>query len=554
MRAPILAVSTLLAVSLAGASRDALAQPHRLDPAVANDLVLSDVVGGFDLPTAAEYLPDGKLIILEQRTGNIKVWTGTGEPTIAGTMPVDVVAGGGGERGLLGLAVDPQFATTHRLYFYYSEAGSTAEDRNHVAWATFDPMNSTVDVAGRHVILTGIHGPANHNGGGLTFGPDGFLYIGAGDTGCNCGCAPGTNTNNYYSTCLTNLNGKIMRIDRDGVVPSANPLSSMPQVAACGTAVDCSADGQAHAPDPQMTDAASPQIYVWGLRNPWRFSFDPMTGFLWIGDVGEVTWEEITISKHGGEHHGWPYREGAHGLDPSTCPMVTPAAPDPCIDPILEYNHSETPASGNGSITGGIFSTHCSWPEAYRGRYWFGDYSKNRVWTVTPNMARDGVVDGNMGRTVIATGGAESPVHFFYGLDGSINFVSVVDGTIHKLAPQNPAACPVDAGVPEVGGSDAGGGADAAAGTEVGPGNGDGGSTGASDAGGTAASDASGDTGRDGGGTIGGADAGGGGAKSGCSCDAARSYPRGGLEAWLPIAALALLLPCARRRRWRRGG
>lgn len=431
----------LLPVSL---SRPGLAQVDTLDTSVSGDLVLSTVLTDIstafsteDYPTAAEFLPDGRLVILGQTTGEILVWSGAGAPIIRGAIPVNVSS----ERGLLGLAVDPEFLTTHRLYFYYSAEGSPATNRHRVAYATIDPATSAVDVANRVEILSGMYGPANHNGGGLAFGPDGNLYVGVGDTGCNCGCAPGGG-DNYFPTCLTNLNGKILRIDREGGTPATNPLAGILDVPACGASIDCSADGQHHFPDPAVTGAPAAPIYIWGLRNPWRFSFDGQTGHLWIGDVGEVTYEEITISRGPGEHHGWPFRDGPEGQDPSVCSAVTPTA-GPCVDPVLAYPHSETPSSGSGSVTGGVFSNHCSWPEAYRGRYWFGDYSKNRVWMLTPNAARDGIVGG---RTVIVRS-AGGPVHFFNGADGAVYYLSIADGEIHRIGPAGPGSCAPDGGV-----------------------------------------------------------------------------------------------------------
>jgi glucose/arabinose dehydrogenase len=425
--------SVLLLSSLTVLLGTSVALAQNIDPGVANELTLTRVVMGLSEPTAAEFLPDGKLVIIE-RGGGIKVWTGSGDPINAGTVPVDSSFG---ERGLLGLAIDPAYSTSNRIYFYYSAAGSPANDRNRVAWATLDPNTNMVDVAGRTDILTGIYGPANHDGGGVIFGPDGYLYIGAGDMGCNCDCPPGDNRQNYFPTCLTNLNGKIMRIDRDGAVPPTNPLVNVAAVPACGVNANCQAQGTRQVPDTANMAPPRTEIYAWGFRNPWRFSFDSATGYLWIGDVGEVTYEEITISKGPGEHHGWPFREGVHGQERGTCSMYTPAGD--CVEPAFELPHDEQPAPGGGSITGGVFSHHCSWPEAYRGRYWFADYVKNRVWTLTPNAARDGV-EANSRVSVVRF--ATGPAHFFNGPDGAVYFAAVEGGAIYRITPTTPAQCP----------------------------------------------------------------------------------------------------------------
>jgi glucose/arabinose dehydrogenase len=403
-----------------------------LDPGVENDLTLTRILNGLDAPTAAQFLPDGRMVILQQN-GQFKVYTGTLPLIDAGTLTVDTSHP---ERGLLGLAVDPEFATSNRLYFYYSADGVNANDRNRVAWTTIDPSTSIVDVAGRTDILTGIYGPANHDGGGLAFGPDGHLYIGTGDTGCNCECDPGTNTRNFFPTCLTNLNGKILRIDRNGGIPASNPLVNVAQVKACGPQAACGNMGAGRAPSDQNMGAPRTEIYAWGLRNPWRFSFDSETGFLWIGDVGDKTFEEITVSKRPGEHHGWPYREGAAGQEVTTCAGTTPESGN-CVDPVYALPANESPGN-RGSITGGVFSSHCSWPQAWRGRYWFGDYAKNRIWTFNLNGKRDNVELAS--RTLIVQR-AVGPAHFFNAPDGSIYFIAIEGSSIWRLAPTNPVVC-----------------------------------------------------------------------------------------------------------------
>jgi hypothetical protein len=256
-----------------------------------------------------------------------------------------------------------------------------------------------------------------------------------------------------------------LRVDREGGIPPSNPLVNVELVPACGAEANCGNNGAQQVPDTQNMVAPRKEIYLWGFRNPWRFAFDSQTGFLWIGDVGEITFEEITLSKGPGEHHGWPWREGDQGQDRSRCSDSTPMS-GACVEPLHQVDHAEQPGAGQGSITGGVFSSDCSWPEGWRGRYWFGEYSKNRIWTLTPNAARDGVEGG---RTDIVRG-AFNPVHFFNGLDGAIYYVGIEGGGIWKIAPEDPVECPRDpapmcgndAGLP--GPADAGnGGADGGA-------------------------------------------------------------------------------------------
>lgn len=522
-----------LALSLTLAPLPILAQ--QLQP---NDLVFEQPVTGLQFPTAAEFLPDGRMVIIQQN-GGVRVRPANGGALVnAGTIPIHT--GVPSERGLLGLAIDPQFSTSRRLYFYYSDPSGNEDDRHRVSWAELDPVTNTINVGSlaNNVIVSGLYGPANHNGGGLAFGPDGNLYIGVGDTGCNCSCAPGT-ADNYFPTCLTNLNGKILRVDRDGNVPAGNPLQATDMVPACGGTARPCADGPNVVPSPNVLGAARPQIYNWGFRNPWRFSFDKATGYLWIGDVGEVTWEEITISTGPGQHHGWPFREGTQGDPVSSCAQSTPQSGD-CKEPAYAYRHAEF-GGGSGSVTGGVFSDHCAWPAPYQGRYWFADYTSDvrRVWTLTPNGARDGVEPNS--RTDILTN-ADGVVHFFVGPEGWIYMANVIAGEIWRIGPQNPAACP-DAGVspdaapqPE----DVGPGMDAAPGLDGAPAAD---ATGGPDAG--ASADAA--SAADGGGV--GADGGAVGADEGCGCGgvrATRGLTFGAAAAWL---ALGLGVALARRRR-----
>jgi glucose/arabinose dehydrogenase len=439
------ALPTLSLVAFAGAANGQTLVP--------NDLELTVVVRQLPLPIGAEFLPDGRMVVIGQNGALRVVPAGGGTPINAGTIQIE--GGAPTERGLLGLAVDPMFATTNRLYFYYSAPGSPTNDRHRVAYTTIDPQTSMIDTGAlaANEILSGLYGPNNHNGGGIKFGPDGHLYVGVGDTGCNCSCAPGQ-ADNYFPTCLTNLNGKILRIDREGGIPATNPLTGAGMVPACGNAVRPCGQGPNVDPLNNGTAAARSEIYLWGFRNPWRFSFDEQTGFLWIGDVGEVTFEEINVATGPGQHFGWPFREGAQGDDVATCAQYTPQSGN-CKEPAFAYPHG----GGAGSVSGGVFANSCIWPAAWSGRYFFSDYTNDirRVWSISPanvnGQARDGA-DPNSLNEVITN--APGVVHFFNGPDGAIYMVNILDGEIWRLAPTSPIACLPDGGVPV----DAGVGAD----------------------------------------------------------------------------------------------
>jgi len=419
------AICLVLSAVLALLPGNAMGQGS-LEPTLHPELLLDTAVDGLESPSAAAFLPDGSLLIL-QLGGDILLWSGTGRPRRVGRLPVEM----DGERGLLGLAVDPMFASSKRLYLFYSADGT-----QHVGHVTMTDKG----IGPMTVLVGGMSADRDHNGGGLAFGPDGHLYFGTGDSGCSHSNSPG-NADNYLATCLSRLEGTISRIDRDGGIPRGNPLSDVALVASCGTTRKCDETGTAGVPDPSQTTAPRTEIWNWGLRNPWRFTFDALTGHLWIGDVGEVTWEEITISTGPGQHHGWPFREGSRGQSNYACRPYVPGGEDnsagDCREPAFVYSHFEAPADGQGAVVGGVFSSHCSWPESLRGRYWFADYNKSRIWTLTPNEARDGVV----GERTLVVRDAGGPVHFFEGPEGAMYFVSHLEGRIGRIRPRSPATC-----------------------------------------------------------------------------------------------------------------
>ena len=267
-----------------------------------------------------------------------------------------------GEQGLLGLAFAPDYSVTGRFYVHFSRLG----DGNHVI-ARFRRSTGApllADVASRFDLRWGApSGPAfiqqpfsNHNGGHLAFGPDGYLYIGLGDGGS--GGDPG----NRAQSPATYL-GKMLRIDVN--VPDADP------------------QGYRIPPDnPFVTGfpvAALPEIWAFGYRTPWRYSFDDPatggTGALLVGDVGQNLWEEIDYEPRasGGRNYGWRIREGAHSYDDSRPPSFVPL-----IDPILEYRH----ASGAASVTGGFVYRGDALGAAFLGRYFFAEYVQGHVWSI----------------------------------------------------------------------------------------------------------------------------------------------------------------------------
>ena len=254
----------------------------------------------------------------------------------------DRVGSRGSEQGLLGLAFHPDYAVNGYFYVNYTDKqGTTIISRFKVS----DTDPALADPASEKILLTVEQPYGNHNGGSVAFGPDGYLYLGLGDGGS--GGDP-----HFYSQSLDTLLGKILRIDvnhGDGYsIPEDNPFPNTPY----------------------------PEIWGYGLRNPWRFSFDSLTGDFFIGDVGQNQWEEINFlpaNYPGGVNFGWNYYEGTH-----TFLDGAPVDGD-YIFPVVEYDHNQ-----GCSVTGGVVYRGNSLPEWY-GVYLFGDFCTGTVWGLIQN-------------------------------------------------------------------------------------------------------------------------------------------------------------------------
>jgi len=394
------------------------------EPPVEPGFRFSDLATGLTQPTDVAFLPDGSAVVTE-KTGALRIRAPDGAISLAGVFDVDTES----EKGLLGVVADPDFGTTRRLLLYYSLAntsGGTDLDRNRVVSVRLG-TDGTVERDSEQLLVSGLRGPANHDGGALAIGPDGKLYVGVGDTGCNSRSAPEPpyDPHNFFATCLSNGNGKILRVNLDGTVPGDNPLAAVAAATACGAACGADVSGTGLA-------APRPDIWAWGFRNPWRFAFDPSTGLLWVGDVGEVTWEEITIAE-AGRHHGWPWREGAHGWPRAKCGEIVPSTGD-CLDPVYECRHGASSGGVDGgcqSITGGAFLAGTRWPEALRDRYLFGDNANGRIWTVRLDAARRAVFPGSRVEIGRLAGG---PVSFRPGPEGDV-YAVVLAGQVVRISP-----------------------------------------------------------------------------------------------------------------------
>lgn len=307
------------------------------------------VVGGLVRPVAAAHAGDGSgRLFVALQGGTVRILAGSQllpDPFL--TIPVSCC----NERGLLGLAFHPDYEDNGFFYVSYTDGqGDSVISRFEVSG---DPNRADQS---SEVVLLRIEQPEpNHNGGHLAFGPDGFLYIAVGDGG-GAGDQHGPIGNGQE---LGTLLGKILRIDIDTSgtpygIPPGNPFANRPN--------------------------ARPEIWAYGLRNPWKFSFDRRTGDLWIGDVGQGNWEEIDFqpaSSRGGENYGWRRMEGRHCFNPSTnCQQAG------MVLPVLEYSHAE-----GCSVTGGY--RYRGPQQLMRGVYFYADFCSGKLWGATRRCGRN---------------------------------------------------------------------------------------------------------------------------------------------------------------------
>jgi glucose/arabinose dehydrogenase len=314
-------------------------------------------------PTAMAFAPDGRLFVCQQGGQLRVIKTGS----LLSTPFVSLTVDSSGERGLLGIAFDPNFATNHYLYVYYTVATSPIHNRV----SRFTAAGDTAVPGSEAVVLEldNLSSATNHNGGAIHFGADGKLYIGVGE-----------NANGANSQTLSNLLGKMLRINADGTIPTDNPFYN-------------TATGNNRA------------IWALGLRNPFTFAFQPGTTRLFINDVGQSTWEEINDGV-AGSNYGWPTTEG---------PTSNPAF----RSPIFFYGHGTTDTTGCAIVGGAFYNPPVAqFPSSYLGKYFFADLCSGwiRVFDPTAGTA-----------TGFATG-ISTPVDLHVGPDGALYYLAQGSG------------------------------------------------------------------------------------------------------------------------------
>lgn len=382
----VLSLACLACFAACGGGSSATPTPPKgSTPAV----TLSSVATGFTTPLDVQSPGDGsdRLFVVEQG-GKIRgVKAGSLLPTPFLDISSKVTVNG--EMGLLGLAFHPSYETNRRFYVNYVR-GSTSEPQTVIAeYQALITNPDQADPASERILLTvNQPGQTNHKGGQLAFGPDGFLYIGLGDGG-------GTGDPDGNGQDVTTLLGKVLRIDIDHTssglqyaIPADNPFSA---------------------------GGGAPEIWAYGFRNPWRFSFDISSSRLFVGDVGQDQFEEVDIVQ-GGSNYGWNTMEGLHCFNPSSgCNMSGLTLP------ILEYNHSE-----GAAVIGGFVYRGSTIPEL-AGSYVMADFVSGRIWYATESS-------GTWARTLLLSTGRNISS---LGRDAS-GEIYVVDytGSLLKVVPQ----------------------------------------------------------------------------------------------------------------------
>lgn len=348
------------------------------------------VVSGLSNPTALVFAPDERIFITQQN-GVVRI---VKNGSLLATPFLQLSVQASGERGLIGIALDPDFSTNHYVYLYYTLPDGS---RNRISRFT---ANGDVAVAGSETILLTLDplsSATNHNGGAMHFGPDGKLYVAVGE---NAHPANAQNLDTYH--------GKLLRINKDGSAPSGNPFSG---------------------------SAQKSRVWAYGLRNPFTFDFQPGTGKLFVNDVGQSTWEEINDATVKGKNFGWPTVEG-NGANSSF------------TNPVYAYPHDSIEGTGC-AITGGVFfnPAHTTYPPEYWGAYFFVDYC-NR-WINVLNLS--GAVAKKQPFAKDLTTGL---LYITVGNDGNLYYLRRYSGALNKIiytSNTSPAIVkqPDDAAVPE---------------------------------------------------------------------------------------------------------
>src|SRR5262245_25699132 len=354
------------------------------------------VASGLSQPTAFAF-KGNQIFVTEKASGQVRVVRADGSLRPFPLLTVNVSSQS--ERGLLGIALDPDFGNNKFLYIYYTTGpgalGYTGSPKNRVSRFTF--VSGTGTANDETVIVDNIPSDAgNHNGGDIQFGFDGALYVAVGDGGQFHSDAQG----------LSTLRGKLLRVYGDGTSPSDNPYRNQPGARRCG-----------RPSGPPPGTGPCKEIYAHGFRNPFRFSTRQFNNSLIVGDVGEGTWEELDTLLIG-RNYGWNNVEGPCFLSNPDCTPGSIAYPQGFEYPIHYYKHSGAGEVGQTIIAGAFAENGSNYPVTYAGAYFYGDYSANWVHVLR--------MDGNNRVT--------PPFEVFTALSSPVCFRNGPDGNVYVLS------------------------------------------------------------------------------------------------------------------------
>ena len=367
-------------------------------------IALEPFATGLAAPVKLTHCGDDRLFVNE-RSGKIRIISADGAVGATPFLNIeDRVNDAGGEQGLLGLAFDPDYDENGEFYVYYT--AGTGNGTNRISRFQVTADSSVANPASEQIIYSIVDLASNHNGGDLAFGPDGYLYCGFGDGGS------ADDPWNHAQNLTDDAMGDMIRIDVHGEAPFQIPPTN---------------------PWADATNDTLPEIWASGLRNPWRFGFDAVTGDLWVGDVGQNNWEEVDLWPAGnntGPNFGWRCREGlveSPTSDIEGCPAVSAF-----VDPVSVHAHS----SGWCSVIGGRVYRGQEFPRLY-GRYIYTDYCPAPYYSLSPDefggFTREQIMNaGSLGTSCIAE---NNLLELFVA--------NVENGTIKRIVDLCPMPAPV---------------------------------------------------------------------------------------------------------------
>ncbi len=348
-------------------------------PANFSRVTVGGTAAAISNPTVMAFAPDGRIFVAQQN-GVLRVFK---NDQLLATPFLTLTVNSDGERGLIGIAIDPDFATNNYIYLYYT----TTTNGLHNRISRFTANGDVVLAGSEQVILEldPLSSATNHNGGALAFGKDGKLYV-----------AIGENANGSHAQNLEVYHGKFLRINKDGTAPTDNPFP-----------------GTVH----------SSRIWALGLRNPYTFAIHPTSGRILLNDVGQSTWEEVDDATIGGKNFGWPTTEGN-----TTNPAFT--------SPIYAYNHSGAQPTGC-AITGGTFFSpaNSNYPTTYRDKYFILDLCSAWIYYFDPSTP-------NPTATEFATNIGSQAVSLMTGPDGNLYYLSRTAARLYRIVYTPPTTPP----------------------------------------------------------------------------------------------------------------